>query len=186
MMRTQHPLMYLTTHTSSQHRTRTHSPESYSLTCGHAKCGQEQRSTRAHFTGLRFAGGAPRSSIAAAKERREAGTGAYEVDSVEDQRGHVNQKQMCERSLVPTTRMVVKTIAPFHINQELFVTEYRLLRVCCAVLCARACAAVQVCARACRCAVCRCVCSCAADGCENNRTLSHQSGAVCNGVSPAA
>jgi hypothetical protein len=65
------------------------------------------------------------------------------VDSVEDQRGHVNQKQMCERSLVPTTRMVVKTIAPFHINQELFVTEYRLLRDCCAVL------------------VCRCVCSCA-------------------------
>jgi hypothetical protein len=75
------------------------------------------------------------------------------VDSVEDL---VNQKQMCERSLVPTTRMVVTH--PF--TQELFVTEHSLLRDCCAVLCAGACAAVQLlcCAGACA-AVCAGVCA---------------------------
>jgi hypothetical protein len=74
------------------------------------------------------------------------------VDSVED---HINQKQMCERSLVPTTRMVVTR--PF--TQELFATEYRLLRDCCVVQ-VRACVSVQVCVQVCAGAavvLCRCV-----------------------------
>ena len=83
------------------------------------------------------------------------------VDSVED---HVNQKR--ERSLVPTTRMVVTH--PF--TQELFVTEYRLLRNCCAVQ-VRACVSVQVCVQvragvfevrgSCVCAGVELLCACA-------------------------
>ena len=156
MLRTQHPLMYLTTHTSSQHRTRTHVSR---IVLPNLRAREMQARATINARSLhRFTIRAPRSSIAA---RREVGTGAHEVDSVED---HVNQKQMCERSLVPTTRMVVTH--PF--TQELFVTEYRLrcvqvrVQLCVgACLCSCVCRCVRGCV--CRCVlVCRCVCSCAA------------------------